>query len=149
MSKQLLTIGIIILILIVGYMIWSSQDQSVTTPPPSATNADLLETPGPDAPIQERQRHFELALSAARSSDLLDITSCQPDPTVLRTRNGATFRVKNGDSSEHILLFDPEHIYRIPAGSTLNIKADFGKGSGLYGYGCDLSSQASGLIFVE
>ena len=147
-KKQLLIVGLVIILLVVGYMIFGGKggEQSSDT---GANVMDVLKTPGPNASTAERQKHFELALSAAQAATTLQITSCKSNPTVLRTKNGSTFKVKNNDAVEHVLLFDKDHIYKLGANSTTSIKADFGRGAGLYGYGCDKSSEAAGLIFVE
>ncbi|MBI2013342.1 MAG: hypothetical protein HYS87_00700 [Candidatus Colwellbacteria bacterium] len=109
---------------------------------------DVLNTPGQDATDEERRQHFELAAMLAEEADLLDITGCKADPVVLKLTDQETFGVKNDDIVPHVLRISDEIEFTVEANSTTGLKADFGHGVGLYGYGCDGSTGAIGLFLV-
>lgn len=110
----------------------------------------VLNAPGPDATEEERRSHFLLVQKAAKASPYLDITKCSiAQPVVFEVKDGATFTVKNEDTIEHGIVIDAEHTYRIPAGETKDIVADFGKGPGVYGFGCDSVPHAVGFFLIS
>lgn len=122
----------------------SSNRDSITP----ATEQNVLQVPAENATDEEKQRHFDLAVSLARESQALEITNCKANPIVLKIENGKSFTVVNKDSVEHALVLTPELRFVIPAESPKTIAADFGKGPGLYGYGCDGIPRLMGLFLV-
>lgn len=113
---------------------------------------EVLSTPGPNAPDEERQRHFALATRLAENSETLDITGCSAEPVVLQRTFGSTINIENSDSSSHTILFGPDMTIDVPANGTADLAVDesnFQNGPGLYGYGCDNSSQAVGLMLIS
>lgn len=115
----------------------------------SVDETAVLNTPGEQAMPEERKAHFDLALRLARESSYLDIGQCRGSPVVLRISLGGVFAVRNSDSVDHEIVFNAEKRFSIPAGGTLNVTADFGKGAGLYGYGCDTAPKAAGMVLVS
>ena len=67
----------------------------------------------------------------------------------MKVKNGGIIKLKNDGDAELSIGIDASHIYVVGAKSVKEIKADLGKGSGLYGYGCNASSTPAGMILVE
>lgn len=109
----------------------------------------VLNIPGPNASEAERARHFELAQRLARESAELKLVNCVPDPAVFKVANGANFTARNAGAKDATVAINTENVYAIPAGGTKILKAGFGKGAGLFGYGCNSASGGGpGLILV-
>ena len=98
---------------------------------------------------QQREQNLALAQKLAVKSETLNISSCHPVPVVLGVMFGQDFIIKNTDSVSHSVAFNQNHVYTIPANGQSVVKADFGHNSGLYGYGCDASNGAAGLVLVS
>jgi plastocyanin len=97
---------------------------------------------------REKKAHFELVAPLSIEADVLDISACLGDPLVLRVEGGTTFTVRNKDSKEHTIQISEKLQFTVSPGKTKEIKADFGFGRGVYGYGCDNSPSAAGIFFV-
>ena len=108
----------------------------------------LLKIPPQGAPETEKAAHFALLQRLARTTDFLDLSTCFGNPLAFRVQNGAAFVLKNNDSLPHTLQISPQHIYTVPARDEREIVAQFGFGPGVYGYGCDDSPDARGILFV-
>ncbi len=117
--------------------------------PAPGTEKEYLFSIKNDAPEAEKQRHFFYATSISKVSEFLNLTNCNPDPLVIKVKNGAILKLKNDGDAELSIGIDASHIYVVPAKSVKEIKADLGKGTGLYGYGCNASKTPAGMIFVE
>lgn len=107
----------------------------------------LLTVPSPDASKEEINAHIALGANLAKEADILEISDCKPKPLVLRVKEKAMFKVSNKDDTNYTLIIDEEHKYTISAKETTEIKADFGKPPGLYGYVCE-GVGLTGFIFV-
>jgi len=108
-----------------------------------------LAHPGEDAPVEEKQSHFELVQKIAKEALILDITGCKAaNPVVLKVKLDTPITVKNQDSTDHAIVFDTDNIFSIPANTTMDIKPDFQFGLGTYGYGCDQTPHAVGIFLV-
>lgn len=135
-----------------------AQNQNVD---PQASAAGPVWTPEPgseeeylfgitmESSDEEKMKHYQFAISIAKESEFLDVTDCSPEPLVLKVANGGTVKLKNDGNADVTIVMDAEHTYSVGAKSTKSIKADFGKGAGLYGYGCNQSSGPRGMIFVS
>ena len=106
-------------------------------------------SPPLEGSYEEREEHLELAIKLARETASLDIKDCFGDPVVFKAKLGQEFTIKNLDSEDHIIAFNREHIFHIPALSEASIIAEFGFGSGVYGFSCDESLNATGMVLVE
>lgn len=167
--------NLVVLVLVVvaaglGYLIWENGNPIVATPgytpqpQPKQTqnnqqtafdcdkynfNTKVMLSVTNSSSDEEKFCHYQYAISQAKNVTTVDISGCDPDPVVLGTKEAAIFKVVNNDPEKRRIVFDPEHSYQIQAKSSMNIKADFGNGPGLYGYGCDLGKGgATGMIFV-
>ena len=74
-------------------------------------------------------------------------------PLVFQVRPKASFIIKNGDSIEHKMYhaYWKEDPIIIPANSMGEVKITdtrYGDLSGIYGYGCDRSGEADGVLFI-
>jgi hypothetical protein len=101
-----------------------------------------------DSPEDEKMKHYQFAISIAKEAEYLNITDCKSNPLVWKVKNGTMVKLKNGGSTEATITMDDKHIYSVAAKSTKSIKADFGMGEGLYGYGCNNSPTPVGMILV-
>ena len=97
----------------------------------------------------EKEEHLELAIKLAAETESLNIKDCFGDPVVFKTKLGQQFTIKNLDSEDHLIAFNKDHIYHLPALGEATITAEFGFGSGVYGFSCDESSNATGMVLVE
>lgn len=154
----------VIIAFILGYAIYNQlqgkapqqtqeekQEETSTTPSVSRSpeETELLQVPGENATDEERQQHLEGVLEVARSSDTLNVSSCNPDIFALRVKQGETFTIKNDDTQEHTVVLNEDHIYKIPSQGSTEVEVDFGRGPGIYGYGCDTSGRAVGFLVVS
>lgn len=166
----LILIGILVVVGgILGYAIYQSgalkgtptptrQDQtgtSVSAPSTPTERTELseeekaaLNPPGENASEDEKQRHTDLIFKLATDTDVLRISNCEPSPVVMRVVNKRDFTVRNTDSTDRTIFIDGERQYVIPAQGETVLTADFGKASGIYGYGCDLSNKGVGVFLV-
>lgn len=175
-KKTLLSALIALLVLVggvLGYAIYQSRsfNTALTTPRqqsqtragtsisgPSAPSerTDLtdeerqaLNPPPPDATDDERAEYASLVQRVAEESNVLVVNNCEPSPPVMLVRSGSTITATNENTVDHILVVDPEHLYTVPAeGKAMIDTGDFGKGPGIYAYGCDLSNTAIGVFLV-
>lgn len=111
----------------------------------------LLAHPSADAPREEHQAYYDRLLNIAREGEVIDINKCvAATPSVLRVSIGEIITFRNEDVVGHTIAYNPEYIFTIPAGGTLEIPADFGTGSGgIYGYGCDNSNYLTGVLILS
>lgn len=125
------------------------QNTTPVTPNPNLTadEKQALNPPKTNDPI-EQKKFFDLITKLAKDSTELDISGCSAKPVVFRTKHAATFKVVNKDSTEHTMVIDKDRTYKVPAKGSTEVKADFGKAAGIYGYGCDSSGAAVGMLFT-
>ncbi|MEX2090765.1 MAG: hypothetical protein WD989_01370 [Candidatus Paceibacterota bacterium] len=102
-----------------------------------------------DSPDEEKMKHYQYAISISKESEYLNLTNCSPEPLVLKAINNGTIKLKNDGEMPVTMVIDAEHTYLVGPKSTKSVKADLGKGVGLYGYGCNNSSGPRGMIFVS
>ena len=113
----------------------TDEEKSVLNPPVGGTE-------------EESRAHFDMVQKLAKEPDFLEIARCEARPVVTKVRKGATINVRNQDSVEHTIVIDADHTYTIPGGQTTAVVAEFGQEAGVYGYGCDTSTNAVGMFFV-
>lgn len=163
MKKQkFLEVGIVILSVLaffLGFLIYKTQNYTLKikpyfqkfskTPSPSPNQVlSPLDTPKQDDPEGIKIAYAKLISENVKIVDYLDIKSCQPSNLVTRLKQNSKFTIKNTDNTAHILVIDPERVYSISANSKIEIKVDFGKGPGIYGFGCDRSNKSVGIFQV-
>lgn len=115
-------------------------------------NADekiALTPPAQNASEEEKKRHFDIAVKLALQTDNLDLTNCNSGPVVLKVKQKQNLMLVNKGSVKRVMIFDEKLQFEIPEKSQKQIVVDFGHGPGLYGYGCDLIPNTSGLILVS
>lgn len=109
----------------------------------------VLDPPSLDAPADEKQAHYNLAVKLAQTASNLDLNKCsKPNPLVMKITNGENFTAKNSDTVEHTIVIDQDHHYAVAPGGSATIKADFGHGLGVYGYLCDNVPGVVGFFLV-
>ena len=108
----------------------------------------VLNFPAETATESDRRQHSEMVRRLAVASDTLDLTGCRPDPVVLEVLLGETVTVRNSDVESYELVINSEYVFVVPGGGETEVVADFGKGLGVYGYGCEPASQVVGIIHV-
>ena len=110
---------------------------------------NVLKTPGPNASKEAKRAHFLLAQQLAKEVEYLDITGCKANPVVMKAKAGSTIKVRNQDAQKHSIVLDRDRQSEIPP-EGINVAAvNFYNGEGLYGYGCDNSTNAVGMFLVE
>lgn len=139
---------------VLGFLILKMPKNSEQSPPTkkqrelSEDEKTLLKTPQKDASEEKKSAHFAVVQRLAKRTEFLDLSACYGDPLAFRAHEGTKFSVKNNDAVSHTLQISPEHIYTIPAKGAREITAQFGFGPGVYGYGCDDSPEARGILFI-
>ena len=109
----------------------------------------ILTPPAPNASPEEGRAYFNLVQGRAEATDALAVgAKCVTSPLVMKLQLKKSFVIKNTDTADHTISFNKEHIYTIPAGKTTNVVADFGHDAGIYGYGCDSTPGAAGMVLV-
>lgn len=167
---QLLIVGVLITIaVILGYLIFSTKFQKLSLPVKESTNEGtgsgqqligrsdyeslttdqkaVLAPPTGGSP-EEIQKHLDLVSRLAVEAEFLDVAKCQAMPIVTRVKQGSEISIRNQDTVPHTVVFDEDHMYLIEPNQTKPIVADFGRGIGVYGFGCDKLAGAVGMISV-
>lgn len=139
-TKKVVIAGVIILVIAILLILAS------TTSSPSSKR--ILNPPGSNASEEEETRYYDLVAETAETAATLDLSGCRPKPTAMEVTWNQTFKVRNQDALPHILVINADYEYLIPARSQKEIVADFGKGPGVYGFGCDESEEAVGVILL-
>ena len=85
--------------------------------------------------------------SVAVDTDRMIISSCVPNPTVVKIRFGEKFTVKNIDNQPHVLKSGNNTILEIAADSEKVTEPNFSRGAGIYGYACD-NKPSAGIFEV-
>ncbi|MBI5134422.1 MAG: hypothetical protein HZA81_03515 [Candidatus Taylorbacteria bacterium] len=151
--------GLVLAALVLGYLIYVEKNPGSSLGRSSSPSADkgqtvgtdveaILNTPAVDDLEERKRQHAERVLEAAVKTDTINISTCVANPTVAMVAFGQKITFVNDDSVEHMIGFNIEDRYSVPAKSKKEIVADFEKGKGIYGYGCDASQRAIGMIVV-
>jgi hypothetical protein len=120
--------------------------KNVTTPEGQKI---LASQPTSASSAAEQQAFADSVFKAAVSTTSINISSCVAGPTVSSVINDSNVLFVNDDAVEHVVVFNSENIIKVPAKSNLSVKAAFGKGPGIYGFGCDSSDKAVGMVVVK
>lgn len=111
---------------------------------------NILDMPGPQASDEEEQEHYAAAAKIAEDDSTIDLIDCKGTPVVARVKQNSKVELINKSSTGiSVFVYANDNSYKIPANGQVSLTANFSKGLGLYGYGCDGSSELSGLIFVS
>lgn len=155
-SLKLKNLLILVLVVMAITFIWAiSKEKTTSSPTPSqptqgrvlpsnltAEEKFILQPPTADASRSAKDKHAQTVVKLAKPGNALEIKDCQPTPLVLQIKQGSEFTIKNNDNVHHKIIIDEEHIYQLPANSSLTTKAQFKYGRGDYGYVC----QGAGLV---
>lgn len=159
-NKTILSIIIIFLVfigLVLLGAILSEKKQDAgraTSPqisPEESEKSAILTPPASDASGEEKEQYMAAIESLSAQAPYLDITQCIPTPLVFQMQKGNIFKVQNQGESERVFALDADHIYKVPAGGSIDIEADITQIEGVYGYACDLNrepTRPTGLISV-
>ena len=165
MSKNLVYVSIAVLAVIaivLGYQIYQQQRltaPSSSTPLPVTTQDQqpdfnrqsyplIGNFPGNNTSDEERKKFSDAVRAQAKESDMLDITGCKANPLVYKIKLGSDFKIKNSDTVEHKLYIGGAEKYKIPANTTITVKANFEPGPGTYGYSCDETNKNEVGLFL-
>ena len=113
----------------------------------SAEEKAILSPPSSNASDSAKDEHTRLVLSVAKETGRIALEDCTVSPLVLRIKRGESFVVTNFDRVSHALFISSANQYSLDPDQTKEIVADFG-GGGIYGYGCDSSTKAIGMILL-
>lgn len=110
----------------------------------------IMQNIGPDATQETTLEHYAIAKRLAQDTGSIIIKECKGSPMVLRATPEKTVTVINQDPKDHnISLNYGEYTYKVEANSAIEIRFDFFRGKGFYGYGCDRIVGPAGILFVE
>jgi len=127
---------------------FDASDSFIENPNLTKEEKQALKIPigGTDA---EKQEHFQLAIKIAKTTDTIEISNCHPQPIVAKINKNEKAVFKNSDSKDHTIIIGLKDIFKIPAKSKKEIDFSFKNEAGkLFGYGCDSSPSAAGLLFI-
>ncbi len=163
--KKVVFISILLsLILILFYIILSfTNNRPTTTSKPTVAISNnlrdrYLETLSPDEKklffidkknSQAKKDNFDLIKKVAVPTNKIQITSCYSSPLAIKIPFQDELAWQNNDNVPHTIQISEHHSYQIPAKGVIVTPADFGYGIALYGYNCDGSHEAGGIIFVN
>ncbi len=151
-TKFWMFVGIAIILLII---IQNQQKPQKIVPATLHTNPQvltedekfILNPPPADASKSAKIKHATLVSKLAKDSPTLAVNNCQPDPLVLKTKQGFDFQIKNQDDKEVTIEIDSQHFYKIPPKNSLTIQAKFKYGTGDYGYVCN-GMKLAGFLHI-
>lgn len=142
--------------LVLGYFLY----QKLKVPAPKITTTNSAETsderavlryPARDVTPGEWNNYLVLVAKLAMETDTVTVgPNCKITPVVVKTPlvSGKKLHFKNSDTVAHEIAFTNPPSYAIAANSTVDIPIDFKGVPGIYGYGCDMSPNAVGLVQV-
>jgi len=109
--------------------------------------AEVLRFLKPDATAQERDVYVALVMSKAVAASQVFINACRTSPLVALVKNGSSIDFVNNDKdSEHVISFDPKHVYKVSPDGKTRVTFDFTKYPGVRKYTCD--SEYAGAVFL-
>lgn len=142
--KFIILLGIAAIFFIVIQTQQKSQKITYQTPSPSPSplilTADerfILNPPSAEASKSALAKHAKMVATLAKPADTLEVTACRPNPLVLNVKLGSQIKIQNNDETEHKIIVDGSHYYKIPPKSSQIIKVEFKYGTGDYGYVCE------------
>lgn len=109
---------------------------------------NILNTPTSSTSAEARNKHFDNAVAAAKTTNTLEIDQCFGKPTVIKVKKGQSLTLKNSDPIDHVMVIDAKTQFKVPANKSVQVNINMEK-SGLYGYGCDNYTKATGMILVS
>ncbi len=176
MNKNLLYLGSILLIILVGlwgYYFYGKNKAINPTPltyqtkPATSTQSanqpklsqqtisfndegSLLKYIDLSNPTKEQSmKFFETLERVAKLSDVVTISQCKASPVAVKVKLGNDIKVINNDKVDYTLIRATKQ-YSLPAGQTITIKGDFGGGA--HGYRCDgkgiVNQPVAGIFYV-
>jgi hypothetical protein len=106
--------------------------------PQADKKKQVLVFPPQDASSDAQQKHSDLVSELSVTSEVLDISSCDPVPVVLRVSPESKVKLTNYGATESTLYVGGK-TFVVPAdGSTeITISSDIGSTPGIYGYACN------------
>lgn len=102
----------------------TAEERFILNPPPAEASRSVL------------QKHAQTVKKLAKEGDAVAIKDCHADPLVVRVKQGSEIQIKNMDNVSRTIIFDEDHIFKLPPESSKTIKAKFKYGTGDYGYVC-------------
>ncbi|HEY0907797.1 MAG TPA: hypothetical protein VGE35_00430 [Candidatus Paceibacterota bacterium] len=159
--KLILKIALVVLsviALVLGYMVYKKETKGFKNAPISidsvagaanAADGDIFAFPKAGATKTERAAFYHVVDRAAVPTEKIDIAGCVAKPLASSVVADSKITFVNNASVAHTVTFNPQLSFKVPAKSTLVTKASFGKGQGIYGFGCDDMGRAVGVILVK
>lgn len=154
---NIILLVLLVVALVLGYFLYEKMKGPAVVPGIGkgieATSGERAVLNYPAAGVSEEEwKNYLIAIAkVAVETDTITIgAGCSVKPVVLKTAlvMGKTVKVKNTDSVPHTLSFNNPPNFLVAANSTTEMPVDFKGVPGIYGYGCDNSPQAVGLIQV-
>ena len=141
MAKIFIYLGIIILAIAAFFLGFKIYQQSQEKQAPQQNTQDVVKTSSSEATTSGSRSLQTPRLEV--SSNILDITGCNPIPRQLDLKVGQEFQVKNKDNVPHTIIIDASHQFVIAATSTTTLSSSFGSSGviGTIGYRCDDKSS--------
>ena len=149
-------IGILAIVAIaLGYKIYDERTSSPETEvSQNNTNNNqsvedaLVSPPLPGADQKVSDAYFKLVSDNAVESGTLDISGCKFNPFVVLIKKDQNLSLVNNDPVPHTISFGDTLSHTVSAASSKIITANFGKGTGVYGFRCDNVPKPAGVISV-
>lgn len=112
-------------------------------------HAAMLRMPDPDASEAARNTYRALLENESKQQNDFTIKECTPDPLAIKVKSGSEITIRNDDDTEHLITVNAQNQVSVPANGTAKLKAEFGKGNGIYTYRCDADVAHVGIILVK
>jgi hypothetical protein len=155
---NLILIVLVIAAIVLGYFLYQRMDLSgpsvKTTEEVTGKTRDerlVLRYPAKDVTEEEWNNYLVLVAKLAVEADKISIgANCSVSPVVVKTPlvMGKKVTLENNDSVAHTISFNTPPNFEVPANGKIEMPVDFKGTPGIYGYGCDNSPDAVGLIQV-
>lgn len=109
-----------------------------------------LNPPNSDtATEEEMQAHFAAIEEAAVATDTIHVgEACAISPRVSRVKLDEALVIINHDTDDHRIVFNEQLQIAVPAERKITVQPEFDQGAGIYGFGCDRSQSAVGMMLV-
>lgn len=95
-----------------------------------------------------KKNNWNLIMSVAKDVNRVELTNCTNTPYVVLLNQDEPFTIVNNDNQDRVIAASSKHSVTVKANSSLETKADFGFGPGIYSFSCGEKAEAGGLFYV-
>ena len=115
----------------------------------SEVQQEILLDAKPHDTVEDRLRYSRLLDSHAKTSQLIDISTCVAVPLVSRVDYNKEVIFQNNHTEERVIKFGNRMAIAIPPQTAAVVEDLYDRGQGLYSFGCDTIDHSIGVLIVE